>query len=128
MDLVRALVESGPIQGSSTAAQTAIGATGALVLNANTKRKGFMVQNTGTTTIRLVMGNATPTQTVYHVALKASTSADDGTGGMYFDDVWVGNVWAISSAGGGTMVITEFTAGSPDWDLSGDWGLPTRLP
>lgn len=127
MQLVRALVESGPAQGASVQAQTAVTNTGAMILPANPKRKGLIVQNTGLTIVRLVMGTTTPTQTVYHVALKACTGADDGSGGAYFDDSWVGQVWAISSVPGGTIVVTEFTANSPDWDQSADWGLPARV-
>lgn len=127
MQLVRALIEGGPAQGSSTQAQTVVTDTGAVILAANPKRKGLVIQNTGTTIVKLVLGTTTPTQSVYHVALKGCAVADDGSGAAYFDDSWIGPVWAISSAPGGTLVVTEFSANSPDWDLSGDWGLPARL-
>jgi hypothetical protein len=82
-----------------------------------------MIQNTGTTVLRFVLGNTTPTQTVYHIALKGCSVADDGSGWAYFDDSWVGPVWGISSVPGGTAVITEFTASNPDWNQAGDWGF-----
>ena len=118
---VRAIVEAGPQQGVSVAAQTGVTTTAGAIVAANMKRKGLVVQNTGTTVIKLLLGTGTPTQSVYHIALKGCDSADDGTGGVYFDDSWVGPVQAISSAMGGTCVITEITAGGPDWDRNADW-------
>lgn len=94
----------------STPAQTSVGATAGQLLAINRKRKGLIIQNTGTTVIYLVLGPDTPTGTAYHVALKACSAANDGTGGTYTDDQWVGAVQAISSAPGGTCVITEITA------------------
>jgi cell division protein FtsA len=44
-------------------------------------------------------------------------------GGIYTDDAWAGQVNAISSAAGGTIVITEFRLGSPDWNQASDWGI-----
>ena len=121
----RVFIESSPQTSITVPAQTGIGAVATVVLVANPKRKGFMVQNTGTTIIKLAFGGttSTPNQTVYHIALKGGTGSDDATGSTYTDDAWAGDVWAISSAPGGTMVITEFTIGSPNWDLAGDWGL-----
>jgi hypothetical protein len=118
----RVLIEGGPQAYASTPAQTSVGVVAAVVLVSNQKRKGFMVQNTGTTILKLAFG-ATPTQTVYHVSLKGGTVADDGTGSVYVDDVWVGDVSAVSSVAGGTCVITEFRTGSPDWNQASDWGL-----
>jgi len=92
----------------SAAAQTAVGITAGSVLAANSGRKGFMIQNTGTTTIKLSFGATNPTQTVYHVALRSAGVADDGTGATYTDDLWTDAVRAISSVAGGTIVITEF--------------------
>lgn len=67
-----------------------------------------MIQNTGTTTIKLNFGSTAPTQTVYHVAIRPGNVADDGIGAVYTDDLWIGAVRAISSVAGGTVVITEF--------------------
>lgn len=110
MNRARVEVEARPQSTEYTAAQTSIGTTAATVLSANTDRRSLLIQNTGTTTIKLIFGTGTPTQTVYHVALKACGIADDGSGGVYADDAWRGAVRAISSGAGGTMVITEFTA------------------
>ncbi len=118
----RQFVESSPQAEVSTPAQTAVGTSAAVILEIDAKRKGFMVQNTGTTVLKLAF-DGTPTQTVYHVALQAGGGADDATGGVYLDDTFVGNVWAISSGAGGTCVVSEFKTGSPDWNQSGDWGV-----
>jgi len=117
-------VEPTPQAGVSTPAQTSIGTTAGLALATNPKRKGLTVQNTGTTVIKLTFHPTDmPTQTVYDVALAAGSAADDGKGGFYSDDAYVGAVNAISSAAGGTFVIKEFTTGSPDYNQSGDRGL-----
>ena len=118
----RVQIESSPQAGASAPAQTSISDTAALVLVSNPKRKGFMVQNTGTTIIKLSFG-ATLSQTAYHVALKGCSVADDGTGAVYVDDAYAGDVWGISSSPAGTCVISEFTIGSPSWDLSYAWGI-----
>lgn len=90
-------------------AQTAVGTVGVSLLAANTARKQVMVHNTGTTTIKLSLTTTDPTQTSYHLALKAGTAADDGLGGTYISDLWQGVVRAISSAAGGTVVVAEIT-------------------
>ena len=114
------LTEVAPAQYVSTPVQTTIGAAAVRILAPNAKRKGLLIQNTGTTIIRLSFGSTDPTQTVYQVALAACTAADDGLGAAYFDDAWVGEVRAISSAAAGTIVTTEFQAGGPDLNASGD--------
>ena len=106
----------------TTAAQTSIGTTAGEALAASSTGKGFWIVNTGATVIKGVLGSGTPTQTVYHFALKACAVADDGTGGAWSDDAYVGEVRAISSAAAGTFVLAEFTTGSPDWNQAGDWG------
>lgn len=109
MNRARVEVEARPQSAEYTAAQTSIGTTAATILAANEARRSVIIQNTGTTTIKLLFGTGTPTQTVYHVALKACGIADDGSGGVYSDDAWRGAIRAISSGAGGTLVITEFT-------------------
>ena len=89
----------------TTAAQTSIGTTAAQALAASDTGKGFWIVNTGATVIKGVLGTGTPTQTVYHFALKACAVADDGSGGAYVDDQWIGAVQIISDAAGGTCVI-----------------------
>lgn len=119
---VRVIAEGSPQLSVSTPAQTSQGVAAATIVAANPKRKGLIVQNTGTTIIKLSFGANDPTATVYHVALAACTAGDDGTGGIYTDDSWVGEVRAISSGAGGTCVVTEFKTGSPDWNQAMDWG------
>lgn len=124
MDHVRALVEGAPQQGNTTPAQTTIGAVAAQIAARNEKRKGLVIQNTGTTVLKFNYGSTNPTQTVYHFALKACSAADDGTGGVWLDDNWIGPVQGISSAGGGTFVLLEVTAAgtATTWNLNADWG------
>lgn len=119
----RVLIDVGPQVAISVPAQTAVTDTAAVLLAGNPKRKGFMVQNTGTTLIKLSFGGTNPTTTAYHVCLKGGTAADDGTGSIYLDDAWVGDVRALGEVAGGTCVVTEFRTGSPSWDSAGDWGV-----
>lgn len=119
----RMFYEAAPQVAASTPAQTSVGTGAVTVLAANPKRKGVLVQNTGVTTIYLTFGTTMPTDTAYHVALGGGTIGDDGKGGIWLDDAWAGQVNAKSSAAGGTIVVTEFRLGSPDWNLAADWGL-----
>lgn len=89
------------------AAQGSISTTAAQAVARRTARREVIIQNTGTTVLKLVLGTGTPTQTVYHVVLKAGTAADDGTGGVFISDTWIGAIQIISSASGGTYVLTE---------------------
>jgi hypothetical protein len=120
---IRAFIEGSPQAAVSVPAQTSVGAVAGVILSSNAKRKGFWIQNTGTTILYLSLGTTNPTVTAYHVALKGGTGADDGGGASYFESNWVGQVNAIGSAPAGTCVVVEITTGSPDWNQSGDWGI-----
>ena len=120
---LRVLMSSDPLVTANTPAQTTQGTDAAVILAANPKRKGVVIQNTGTTIIRLALGSTLPTQTVYHVALPGCTVADDATGGIYSDDAWIGAISAVSSEAGGTLVIMELQTGSPDWNQALEWGV-----
>ena len=109
LSIIRAFSQASQRNTVSEAAQTSVSGTAGQILAANADRKGLVIQNTGTTTIYLLLGSGTPTTTVYHVALKAAASADDGSGGAYLDDAWTGAVQAVGSGAGGTLVITEIT-------------------
>lgn len=109
MNYLRSGIEAIPRVSVSVAAQGTISTVAGQAIGANAVRKRLMIQNTGATILRLVFGSGTPTQTVYHVALTACTLSDDGTGGIYFDDAWTGAVQIISSAPGGTYVLTEIS-------------------
>lgn len=96
---------------SSTATSPAVNTvdgTAETVLAANSSRKRFMLQNVGTTKIYIAFG-ATPTTSNYHLALPAGGSQNDGSSPVYTDEMWTGNVQAISSAAGGLLQITEMT-------------------
>jgi hypothetical protein len=85
-----------------------VGTSSSAILNANSSRKECTVVNTGTTYIYLGLGQ-TPSGTAYHIALAKCTTANDGTGGTWTSDMWKGAINAISSASGGTVVVTELT-------------------
>ena len=99
----------------SVPARTAVSDTAGVVATAKTGRMLIRIQNTGATTIYLNFSTTLPTATVYHVALSRGTGADDGSGGAISLDAWSGSVTALSSAAGGTMVITEVLA-PPSWE------------
>lgn len=122
---VRVLSEPGPQSAASAPAQTSVSDGAGTILAANPKRKGFMVQNTGTTIIYIAFSSTDPTTSAYHVALPACSSANDGTSQPYTDDAcYTGVVKAIGSAAGGTCVVTEFTVGTgADFNRSGDYEL-----
>ena len=94
---------------SSSQSQTVVGTTASQLIASNSSRRQVMVQNTGTTTVYLALGGSNPTTTVYHLALKACTNANDGTGGVFITTMWNGAIQAISSAASGTVVVTELT-------------------
>lgn len=91
----------------SAPAQTVVGTSAIAILAANADRKRVSFQNTGTTVIYLAFGATNPTTTAYHVALAPGAAADDGSGAFYSDEMIVQEVRALSSAAGGTVVITE---------------------
>ena len=97
---------------ASAPAQQAVGVVAGSILAANASRKGCAVQNTGTSRIYLGLG-ANPTTSNYHIALPAGGSANDGSSERWDGTIsgvrWLGAVNAISSAAGGTVVVTELT-------------------
>jgi len=54
----------------------------ATALSANPARMAFSIQNLGTNPLFLLLGSGASTS-VFHTVLKAGTSNDDGTGGVY---------------------------------------------
>lgn len=124
MSSVRSLQEGAPQAFSSAPVQTTIGTTAAVILLPNALRKCLILQNTGTSILKFTFGITLPTATVFHYALAACGSANDGTGGVYIDDNWVGAVSMISSAAGGTFVLTEIQTGSPNWGAAYTLGNP----
>jgi len=102
----RGLVSDGDSQVATAPAQTAVGTTEGQIVPANATRGQVIIQNTGTTVIKIALG-AAATQTAYHVSLQAASAADDGSGGVFISDFWKGAIRAISSAAGGTCVVTE---------------------
>lgn len=98
---------------ANTPAQTTVGATSSKILSANASAKGRRIENSSVRQIYLGFG-AAPTVTAYHKALSACGTHDDGAGGVWNgigEDglLFQGDVYAIASGAGGTVVITEFT-------------------
>lgn len=92
--------------------QTTIGTAAATALGANGARKGFMIQNQGTTVIKVLLGAAVPTQSNYTVALAPGGTANDGSSQPYYGPpglIWTGAIQWISSAAGGLAEVIEFT-------------------
>jgi hypothetical protein len=100
---------------SSTAtapSQTTLGTTAATALASNGSRKGFLIQNQGTTAIKVLLGTATPTQANYTIALPACGVANDGSSPAYYGPpgvLWTGAIQWISSAAGGLAEAIELT-------------------
>lgn len=98
-----------PRENVTAPAQTSVGAGAGLILATNRARRGLVIVNTGTTIIYITYGATNPTTTAYHFALAACSAGNDGKGGVLNDDAWDGEVRAVGSGGGGTIVITEVT-------------------
>ena len=96
------------INSSSTANTPAIIST-AIALAANTSRKGWMIQNTGTNPLFVLFGSGATTA-VFHAVLKGGTGASDGLGASLsqFDGVIYTGI--ITIAGTNPLyVVTELT-------------------
>lgn len=91
---------------ASAPAQQSVGNSASQILPQNQQRAELIIVNTGTVPIFLGLG-AAPSGTAYHVALGPCSSANDGTGGSFVCDWWVGSVQAIAPAGGGSVCATE---------------------
>lgn len=97
---------------ATASSQTTLGTTAATAIAANAARKGFSIQNQGTTVLKILLGNGTPTQANYTVALPACGVANDGSSRPYTGlpgVVWTGAVQWISSAAGGLGEAVELT-------------------
>jgi hypothetical protein len=97
---------------STAPSQTTVGTSAVQLLAANALRKGFSVQNNGTTVIKLTLSASNPTQANYHVSLPACGVANDGSSPVYDGPpgvLWTGAVQAISSLAGGLVSVTELT-------------------
>lgn len=97
---------------SSTVAQTTVGTSAVQALAANSGRKGFSIQNQGTTVLKILLGSATPTQANYTVALPPGGTANDGSSHPWYGPpgfTWTGAIQWISSGAGGLGEAVEFT-------------------
>lgn len=93
---------------ASAPSRQTVGTTAILVLAANTGRKKLILQNVGTTVIKIALGT-TPTSSNYHFSLPAGGSTDDGSSPRVEDTMWLGAVHAISSGAGGALQVAELT-------------------
>lgn len=81
--------------------------SGTVALSSNPARMGWMIQNCGTAVLYVLLGNGAST-TVFHTALKVSTTNDDGTGGAYEQRVGTIYTGPVSVAGSPLRyVVTE---------------------
>lgn len=95
---------------STAASQLTVGTTAGQVLAANSNRLKYILQNCGTTVIKIILGAGTPTQSNYHFSLAPCGTANDGSSQSIIDTMWIGAIQAISSAAGGLLQVTELTA------------------
>lgn len=82
----------------------------ATALAANNQRGAFMIQNLGMNTLYVLYGTGASTSN-FHVALKAATANDDGTGGSLAMEgvaMWTGPVTIAGSSP--RYVVTELVA------------------
>lgn len=75
-------------------------------LAANLSRQGWFIQNQDTAALKVLLGTGA-SATVYHIVLKASTGAADGSGGTFGE--LNGTVF--------TGPITVFSAGTPSYTI-----------
>lgn len=90
---------AGSIVQTSGGVNTPSVATSTTALTANEERLGWSIQNQDTSVLKVCLGG-TASSTVYHVILKACSSAADGTGGilnMTSGVVFTGKVTVYSS-------------------------------
>ncbi len=85
-----------------------VGTSAVVLLAENFQRKRCVLQNVGTTRIYLAFG-AVPTGDAFHVALPAGGTSGDGSSPPWVDELWTGQIQAISSAAGGEVAVAEFT-------------------
>ena len=94
---------------AKTANTPSIVTTGGDVIAANTKRKGWMIQNVGTNALFVRFGTGAST-TVFHAVLKGGTGDSDGNGGSVSQMGGLVYQGIISATGTSPkMVITELT-------------------
>lgn len=92
-----------------TANVPAIVTTAGTALEANTLRKGFMIQNVGINTIYVRFGGVA-SSTVFHLVLKGGTADSDGNGGS-ISEMGATVYQGLISVAGTTpkFVVTELT-------------------
>ena len=103
------VVNSASSSTATSPAQTTVGTTNAQLFASNSSRKKLIIQNTGTTKIKVSLGSTASTQSAYTICLGPCSASDEGDGGSYVDTTWTGAVQVISSAASGTLVGTELS-------------------
>lgn len=88
--------------------------TGATALVANVERSAWMIQNVGTNALYVCLGAGASTSQ-YHVVLKASTGAADGSGGIISMEAGTIYTGLITVAGTSpSYVVTELGTAASD--------------
>lgn len=94
---------------SKSVANTTPNQTSTTALASNAARAGWMIQNSTTNVLYVLLGAGTASSSNYHYALKACTGANDGLGGQL--EQRNGTVYTGLVTVGGTTpgyAITEF--------------------
>lgn len=92
---------------STTANVPSIGTGSTVVLETNSARKSFSILNLGTNILYVRLSDIAASSTVFHAILEGGVSQDDGSGGFYGNDVYVGPVSVSGSAP--RYVVTELS-------------------
>lgn len=94
---------------AKTANTPAIVTDAGTILEANTNRKGLIIQNVGTNALFIRFGG-TASSTVFHVVLKGGTGDSDGNGGSFSMIDGLIYQGLVSVAGTSPkLVVTELT-------------------
>jgi len=94
----------------SAAGPTTIGTGSVQVLATNANRKRFTLQNAGTTKFFVLYGTGTAGPANFHRVLPACGTPADGSSPPIEDTLWTGPIQVASSAAGGSLSVSEFTA------------------
>lgn len=97
---------------ATSPSQKTVGTSAITLLPANANRKGFIIQNQGTTVVKLLLGSGVPDQNNYTMALPACGVNNDASSQPWCGPpglIWTGAVQAISSASGGLVGVVELS-------------------
>ena len=85
----------------------AVGTVAIQIMLENPNRIGLRITNVGTTTIYIGVGRVPTTTSYDHILPGCTGSANDGTGGVVTDDLYLDGIYALSSGASGSIAIVE---------------------